>query len=145
MIKRLALPFEPARAVRHDALALRRANRRAQIAFLGKAGFALPALGRVERNDMIARLYACDPRADFADDACAFVPQDRRKDPFRVFSFERVRVGVANARRHDFDEHFARLRSVEIDFVDNQRLVRLNGDGGACFHALVPRMNAAKS
>ena len=54
VVQRLAAEREAARAVGHHALALRRADRRAQIGLARQAGLALPALGRVERDDVIA-------------------------------------------------------------------------------------------
>src|SRR5262249_53701877 len=45
---------EARRAVRHDALPLRRANGGAEVGFPRQAGRAIAALGRVERNDMVA-------------------------------------------------------------------------------------------
>src|SRR5579859_6060037 len=51
----LALVGEARRAVRHQALALGGADRRAEIGLLAEAAFALAAFGRVERNHVIAR------------------------------------------------------------------------------------------
>jgi hypothetical protein len=48
---------------------------------------------------------------------------------------ERIGVGVADARRHDLDQHFARLRPFQIEFDDLERLLRLEGNGGAGLHA----------
>ena len=41
---------------------------------------------------------------------------------------------MADARRLDLDEHFARLRAFQIDLDDLQRLPGFEGDGGAGFH-----------
>src|SRR5262245_12143955 len=55
----IVVKFRPAdrearHAVRHDALPLRRANGGAEVGFPRQAGRAIAALGRVERNDMVA-------------------------------------------------------------------------------------------
>src|SRR5208282_4617543 len=54
----LALEREPAGAVGHHTLALRGADRRAEIGLARQTRFALPTLGRIERNDMIALFHA---------------------------------------------------------------------------------------
>jgi hypothetical protein len=59
--------------------------------------------------------------------------QDRGENALAVESVERIGVGVADARRHDFDQHFARLRPFQIDFDDFQRLLCLESDGGTRF------------
>jgi hypothetical protein len=54
----LAVEREAAGAVGHQALALRRADRGAQVGLARQARLALPAFGRVERNDVVALLAA---------------------------------------------------------------------------------------
>ena len=83
---------------------------------------------------MIADLDRGHPRADLADDARALVAEDRREDALAVLAFERVGVGVADARRHDLDQHLAGARPFEIDLVDFERRVGAKGDGGASLH-----------
>ena len=58
---RIAVAAEAAGAVRHQALALRRADRGAEIGSAGETGFALPAFRRVERDDVIAGLHVVTP------------------------------------------------------------------------------------
>ena len=70
---RLALVAEARGAVRHHALALRGADRGAQIGLLAQAAFALPAFRRVERDHVIARLHRDHAGADLANDAGAFM------------------------------------------------------------------------
>ena len=74
---------EAAGAVRHQALALRGADRGAEIGLARQAGWALPAFRRVERDDVVALLDRGDALADIDDDAGAFMAEDRRKQPFR--------------------------------------------------------------
>ena len=138
VIDRLALVAEARGAVRHQALALRGADRGAEIGLLAQAAFALAAFRRVERDDVIAGLHGGDARADLADDAGALMAEDRGEDAFAVEAVERVGVGVADAGRLDLDQHFAGLRAFEIELDDLERLLGFEGDGGACLHAISP-------
>src|SRR5690242_18631226 len=88
---------EAAGPVGHHALALRAADRGAEIGLLGKAAFALPAFGRVERDHMVADRDRGDARADLAHDAGTFVPKDRGEDALAVFPLQRVSVSMAHA------------------------------------------------
>ena len=56
--------------------------------------------------------------ADFAHDAGAFVTADDRQRAFRVCAGQGEFIGVANAGGLDFDQHFARPRSIELDLDD---------------------------
>ena len=76
MVQHLALVAEPRRAVGHHALALRRADLRAQIGLLAEARLTLAAFGRVQRDDMVADLDRGHARPDLADDAGAFMAED---------------------------------------------------------------------
>jgi hypothetical protein len=77
----LAVLRETARAVRHQTLALRRANRDAEIRPTGLAELALLAFRRVERESRGRPLDALHALADLFDDAAAFVSQDRGNAP----------------------------------------------------------------
>src|SRR5437660_12932489 len=101
MEDRLALVAEAAGAVGHHAFALGSADRGAKVGLAAEARLTLPAFGRVQRDNMVARLHAGDPRTDLAHDASSFVAEDRREDAFAVEAVQRVGVGVADARRHD--------------------------------------------
>ena len=70
---------------------------------------------------MIALFQAADAGADVDDDARALVPENRRKQPFRVGARTGELVGVAHAGRLDFDQHLARLGAVQLHGVDHQR------------------------
>src|ERR1019366_2383674 len=122
--------------VGHQALALRAADQLAEIGLARQAELALPAFGRVERNHVVVARHARHARPDLDDDACAFVPEDGRKEAFGVFAGEREPVGVADARGLHLDEHFARLRSFEVDGFDRQRPAGLPRDRGSCLHAM---------
>ncbi len=125
---------EAARAVRHHALALRRADRRAQIGLARQARLALPAFRRVQRNDVIALLQRSHAAADVDDDAGAFVTEDHREQAFGIRARARELIGVADAGRLDLDEHFAGARSVEIDGGDFERLAGGISDCGLGLH-----------
>ena len=92
---------------------------------------------------MVAGLHAGHARADLADDARALVAEDRREDAFAVEAVERVGVGVADAGRHDLDQHFALLGPLEVDLDDLERLLGFEGDGGAGLHSIGPLEVAA--
>src|SRR6185437_6134417 len=97
MVDRLALVAEARGAVGHHALALGGADRGAEVGFAREAAFALPAFGRVERDDMVARLHAGYAGADLADHARALMAEDRGEDALAVEPVERVGVGMADA------------------------------------------------
>jgi hypothetical protein len=73
---------------------------------------------------VIAGLHEVTP-AHLAHDAGAFMAEDAGEDALAVEPVERVGVGVADARRHDLDQHLARLRAFQIEFDDLERLLRL--------------------
>src|SRR3569623_1487429 len=112
VMDRLALIREPARAIGHEALALRRADRRAQVRLARDAGFALPALRRVDLNHVIAGLQRGHTRAHLDDNARSFVTEDRREHPLGIRARARELVGVTDAGRLDLDAHLARFRIV---------------------------------
>ena len=95
---RVAVAAEAAGAVRHQALALRGADRGAEIGAARETGFALPAFRRVERDDMIAGFQRVTPGPDLAHDAGAFMAETRGEEAFRIGARQRVGVGVADAR-----------------------------------------------
>ena len=87
---------------------------------------------------MVAGNDAGDARADLAHDARALMAQHAREDALAVEPVERIGVGVADARRHDLDQHLARLRAFEVEFDDFERLLRFERDGGAGLHGGSP-------
>ena len=134
----LATQREAAGAVGHYAFALRGTNRRAEIGLARQARFALAALGGVQRDDVIALLYRGDTGTDVNDDAGALVTQDRREQAFRIATGTREFVGVSNAGRLDLDQHFARLRSVKLHRLDNQRCPGSMRDSSTNVHDVLP-------
>src|SRR3546814_21019081 len=87
---------------------------------------------------MVAGDDARHARADLAHDPCALMPQHAREDALAVETVERVSVGVADARRHDLDQHLARLRTFEVELDDLERLLRFERNGGAGLHGRSP-------
>src|SRR5262249_38277651 len=118
MQHRVALAAEAARAVGHQALALRRPDRGAEVGAPRQAGFAIAAFGRVERDHMVAGLERRDARADLAHDAPPLMAEDGREQPRGIGARERIGVSMADAGRLDLDEHLAWLRPLELDRLD---------------------------
>ena len=83
---------------------------------------------------MVAGGDARHPGADLADDPGTFMAQDRREDPFRIETVERVGVGMADSGRLDLDQHFAGLRPLQVELDDLERLLGLERDGGSGLH-----------
>ena len=83
---------------------------------------------------MVTRFDRGDAGADLADDARAFMPEDRRKDALAVEAVQGVGVGMANAGGLDLDQDFTGFRSFQIELDDFQRFLGLESDGGACLH-----------
>ena len=127
---------EAARAVGHQALALRRADRGAQVRLAAQARFAGAALRRVERDHVVALGERSSRRRR---------PRRRRPRPRGRRSTGNKPSGSAPERvnssvwqtpgRLDLDEHLAGLRAFELDVLDHERLARFVGDGCARLHA----------
>ena len=96
---------------------------------------ALAALGREERDDVVARRDERHARADALDDAGPLVPEHARRVAGRIGAGGRVEVGVAHAARREPDEHLAVLRLSEVELLDDERLPELLEDCGADLHA----------
>ena len=109
----LASSTETGRAVRHQSLALSRTDLAAQVGLAtlrnrsvriinngSKAAhlaeLALSALGRVERDDVVAHLDVGDTLANRLDDSPALVSADNGEGSLRILARERVRIGVAH-------------------------------------------------
>jgi len=122
VVQRLAFVAEARGAVGHDALALGGAHLLAQVGLAGQAELTFAAFGRVERNDVVARLQRRHAFAHFHDHARAFVAQHGGEQAFGVVAAERERVGVADAGVRDLHQHFAALRGRDVDLNDFQRL-----------------------
>jgi hypothetical protein len=83
---------------------------------------------------MVIPLQRSDAGPDLADDACALVPENRRKLALGIETGKSVSVGMADAGRHDLNEHLSGLRPFKADGFDGQRLSRFPGHCGSGFH-----------
>ena len=112
----LAVGVEPERPVRQAVVH----EQRAHVTQVGHAAGAEPAVpaGRQERADhVVAGLEPDHPGADLLDDPGALVPaHDRVAD--RDVAGAQVVIGVAQARRHEPDQHLALLGRVELQLDD---------------------------
>src|SRR5690606_14782327 len=84
VVEGLPAEGEARSAIRHQPLALRRTNGGAEVGLARKARLALPAFGRVERDDVIAFFYRAHAFAYLHDDARALVAEDRREEALRI-------------------------------------------------------------
>ncbi|KNX41050.1 hypothetical protein ROTO_23510 [Roseovarius tolerans] len=125
---------EPRRPIRQQALALRRADRLAEVGLGMQAIVAFAAFGRIERNDVITHLEARHPLADLNDDTGPLMAQNGRENPFRVIARAGELVGMTQPRRLDLHQNLTRLRAVQLNLHDLQRFPGLNGHGSTCAH-----------
>ena len=109
----LAVERKARSAVRHQAPALGFPDSAAEVRLAGQAELALPALGRIERDHVIARRDRRHPRADFHHDACAFVTHHGGEQSLGIGPGERVRIRVTDPGRLDLHHHFARRRPIQ--------------------------------
>ena len=77
-------------------------------------------------------------RPDIDHDAGTLVPEDRREQAFRIRTGQCELVRVADARGLHLDQHFAGLRSLEVNLHDLKRLRLFQSNGGAGFHRNSP-------
>ena len=129
---------EAAGAVRHDALALGGADGRAQVGLARQARLALPALGRIERNYVIALFDGGDPGPHVHDDAGALVPENHRKQALRIRAGAGEFVRVTHAARADLHQYFAGLRAVQIHRDHFKRPSGSMRNGSLGLHASSP-------
>ena len=73
---------------------------------------------------MVAWLKAGNALADFLYNAGTFMAQHGREVTFGISTGERVSIGMANACRGHFNQHFPRLRAFNIDLNQFKRLTR---------------------
>ncbi len=125
---------EARRAVRHQALALRRADGGAQIGLARQARITFAAFGRIERDDMVALLHGRHAGADVDDDTGAFMAENGREQTFGIGTGKGEIVGMADAGRLDLDQHLAGAGAFELNGHDLQRFSCLHGNGGANVH-----------
>ncbi|MBA7651456.1 hypothetical protein ES703_59275 [subsurface metagenome] len=134
----LAADREARGAVGHHALALRRADRGAEVGLARQARRALPAFRRVERNDVVAFLDAGDALADIDNDAGAFMAEDCRKQAFGISAGEGELVGVTDAGRLDLDHHLPMFRSVQVDLDNLEGFPAFKGNCCTRLHRSIP-------
>ena len=83
----------------------------------------MPALGCVQRYDMVTLLESGHTRPHIDHNAGALVAQNGREDAFRVRARQGVVIGMANAGGLDLDQHLAKAGAVQVN--------GFNGQGGA--------------
>src|SRR5581483_12000568 len=131
----LTVSVQARRPVREIAESLLVANRDAAVRPRASAVDAFAALRREQRDDVVAG--GDEPAAalaDLLDDARPFVPEHARRVAGRVGAGGGVQVGVADAAGCEPDERLGRLRLLELDLLDDERLPELLEDGGADLH-----------
>jgi hypothetical protein len=97
---------------------------------------ALAALGREERDDVVAGLHERHALADRLDHPGALVAEHRRRVARRVGAGRRVQVRVADAARDEADERLAGLRLGQVELLHLQRAAELLQHRGADLHSL---------
>ena len=97
---------KPAGPIGHQAFSLRGANRPAEVGLSGFAELALPTLGRVEGNHMIAGLEGNDAGPHLFNNGAPFVTENGWKDPFRVLPRKRIGIRVANTGGNHAEQYF---------------------------------------
>ncbi len=138
---RIAVATEAAGAVGHHALALRRADRGAEIRAARQTRFALPAFRRVERDHMVAYFQRCHARARLAYDARAFVAENGREQSLRIGARQGVGVGVADAGCLNLDQHLAGLWPFDVDRLDFQGLAGFPSNCGTRLHQRILQLH----
>jgi len=100
---------------------------------------ALAALGRKQRDDVVARHDGRDARTDSLDDARPLMAEDGRGVARRVGTGGGVEVGVADAAGDEPDEHLARAWLRQLDLLHDERLPELLEHGCPNLHACTVR------
>ncbi len=130
----LAAGAKAAAAVRHHAASLGLAHGLTEVGLAAETVLALPALGHVERNDVIARRETTHACSDFHHDTCAFVSENRGKQTLGIRARERKRIRVAYSGCLDLDQNLPLSRPLELDGLDTQGLAGFVCHGGARLH-----------
>ena len=120
-----------ARAVRQVALVLLLADRQADVGLVAAAVHALAALGREQRDHVVAGLHERDPLAHLLDHAGALVAEDRGGVARGIRARRRVEICVAHAAGLEPHQHLTRARLLELDLLHGQRLPELLENGRA--------------
>ena len=117
--------LEPGGAVGEVAEVLLGADRHAEVGARVDAVDALAALGREQRDDVVALAQRGDALADPLDDPRALVAEHGRRVAGRVDARGRVQVGVADAAGDEPDQHLAGTWVSQLDLLDDERLAEL--------------------
>jgi hypothetical protein len=80
------------------------------------------AVRKPGEKDVVARGETAHSRSDLLDDSSAFVAEDDGKIG-RMDALSDVQVGVAHATGRHADLQLARLRRVELELLDDERLL----------------------
>ncbi len=131
---RLAVTRESCRAVWEIPLPLHVTDRRAAVRAAASAVDALAALGREQRDDVIAGLHESDARPDALDDSCSFVPEHTRRVSGRIGTRGGVQIGVTHAAGGEPHEHLPVLRLGQVELLDDERLPEILEHCGADLH-----------
>jgi hypothetical protein len=86
------------------------------------------AVRKPGEKDVVARGETAHSRSDLLDDSSAFVAEDDGKSG-RMDALRHVQVGVANAARRNANLQLPRLRRVELELLDDERLFERVKDG----------------
>ena len=78
---------------------------------------------------MVAGLHVIDGLAHFLDDSGGFMAEDRGRGK-GIVAVDEVQVAMANAAGDGAHQDFAILRLVDLDVLDNQRLIGTIEHGG---------------
>ena len=128
MVERLTVVREASGSIRHQTFALGSTHGHAQVGLARLAEQAFSALCGVERDHVVARLYAGHTLPHLHDDACALMPEHDREKAFRIVARKGKGIGMTHAGMRDLDEHFALAGRLDVDLDDFQRLTRPEGN-----------------
>ena len=103
---------------------------------------ALAAPGPAD-DDLVALLDLRHPGADGLYDPRALVPEHAGQGEGER-ALLRHRVGVADARGDDSDQHIAGQRLVQLQLLHGERLVVLFKDGGGDLHVVSPPVTSIR-
>ena len=137
-----AIFAEPRSSVRHEAFALCCADRLAKVGQARLTEFACPALGRIERNNVVAGNKGGDTLANLHHDPGTLMSQDGRKNTLRVRAGQGVGVGVTNPAGRNLDQDLTWFWSIKIDFFNFQGAFGFPCNGGYRFHVVFPLAGA---
>jgi hypothetical protein len=110
------------------------ANGLAKIGFGVQTVFTFAALGRVQRNNVIAFFQGFHPGAYVHYNTRTFMAENRRKLTFRIIAGKRKGISVANTGRFYFDQNLTSFWSFEVNVNNFQRFSGGKGHRCTSFH-----------